>query len=174
MVDEGDEGARRENGGRAGPRRLGSAGFGTDEPEPHGAGGHRRRQRAGHRRDLSIEVQLPDSRPAVQGVLRDDAHDRHEGEGNGQVVVVALLGEVRRGEVGDYAPGRQGETQSGEGGPHPLARLAHRLVGEADDNESGKATDRLDLDASTRRASTPSNATDTTRAAIGPIPPRPP
>ena len=78
---------------------------GQIRPRPQGPGRHGRRQGAGHRGDLAVEVQLADGRPAVQGVLGDDAHHRHQGQGDGQVVVVALLGQVRRGEVGHHAPG---------------------------------------------------------------------
>jgi hypothetical protein len=59
--------------------------------------------------------------------------------------VVALLGQVTGSEVGDHPPGRQRQTKAGEGGAHPLARLAHRLVRQAHDHEGRRSGDLLHL-----------------------------
>ena len=124
VVDEGDQRARGQDGGLARPGRLRPAGLRADQAQAHGAGGHGRRQGAGHRRDLAVEVQLADRRPAVQGVLRDDAHGRHQRQRDRQVVVVAFLGQVGRREVGDDPPARQGQAQAGEGRRAPARALS--------------------------------------------------
>ncbi len=110
VVDQGDQGARRQHRRLARPRRLGTVGFRADQAKAHGACGHRRRQGAGHRRDLAVEVQLSNRRPAVQDIRRQDAHQAHQRKGDRQVVVVAFLGQVGRREVGDDALGRQGQS----------------------------------------------------------------
>ncbi len=145
MIDQSDQGARRQQGGLAGPGRLRPAGFGADQAQAHGAGGHGGRERAGHRRDLAGEAEFADRRPAIQGILRNDPHHRHQGQGYGQVVVIAFLRKIRRREIGDEAFGRQGEAEAREGRAHSLARLPHGLVGQAHHDEGRLAADRLDL-----------------------------
>ena len=107
----------------------GSAGLRADQAHVPGAGGHRRGQRAGDRRDLAVEIEFADRRPAVQRVGRQDAHDNHQRQGDRQIVVAAFLGQVGRRQVGDDALGRQGQAKAGERRAHPLLALGHRLVG---------------------------------------------
>jgi len=59
--------------------------------------------------------------------------------------VAALLLQVGRGEVDQDALGRQGQAHGGQRGAHPLARLADRLVRQADDQEGGQAAADLHL-----------------------------
>ncbi len=60
--------------------------------------------------------------------------------------MAALLEEVGGREIDDHPLGRQRETHGGEGGAHPLARLADRLVGQADDQEGREPRRDLHLD----------------------------
>jgi hypothetical protein len=59
--------------------------------------------------------------------------------------VAAFLRQIGGGEVDDQPIGRQGQAKPGEGGAHPLAALAHRLVAEADDDEGHLAGGGLHL-----------------------------
>ena len=56
------------------------------------------------------------------------------------------LAQARRREVGDDPPQRELEAAVGERRAHPLARLAHRRVGQADDREGRQAAVDVDLD----------------------------
>ena len=112
VIDQGDQRAGGENRRFAGPGRLGPASLRADEPKTQGARSHGRRQGAGHCGDLAIEVKLTDGGPTVQGILRDNSHGRHQGEGDGQVEMIAFLGQVRRGEVDHHPAHWERETQS--------------------------------------------------------------
>ena len=65
------------------------------------------------------------------------------------------LGRSAGARLATTRPGRQGEAQAGEGGPHALTRLAHRLVGQADDDEGRGTPPTTCTSTSTRRASMP-------------------
>ena len=60
--------------------------------------------------------------------------------------MAALLGEVGRGEVAGDAARRQGKADGRPRRAHPLAALAHRLVGQADDGEGRQARPHRHLD----------------------------
>lgn len=136
VVDQGDQRARRQHGHVAGPGGFGPVRLGTDEAQSHGVGGDRGGQGPAHRRDPPIQPQFAHRRPTRQGVRRDHAHRGQQGQGDGQVEMVALLAQVRRREVGDDAHRRQGQAYAREGSTHPLAALGHRLVGEPHEGEA--------------------------------------
>ena len=56
------------------------------------------------------------------------------------------LGQVRRGEVDGQAPLPPGDAAGRQGGPHPLARLPHGGVGQADEREGRQARGAVGLD----------------------------
>ena len=146
MVGELDQGAGRENvevGG--GPRGLGPAIEGADQPLPPRIGGHRRWQGARHGGDGAVQSQLADDRVALERVMGDGADGGHDPQRDGQVVMTALLGHVGGGEVDGDAPGGQGEARGGEGRAHPLARFRHRLVAKAHHAEAHLAVRNLHL-----------------------------
>ena len=91
MIDQGDQRTGREDRGVSRPRRFWSTRFGADQAETQRSGGHGGGQSAGHRRDLAVEVELADRGPAIERVLRDDPHGRHQGEGDREVVMIAFL-----------------------------------------------------------------------------------
>ena len=136
VVGELDQRARRENVeiGR-GPRRLGPACAGADEPLPRRIGGDRRRQHARDRADRPVEGQLADDAIALERVVRHGADRRHHAERDRQVVMAALLRQVGRREIDGDALGRQREARGDQRRADPLLRFAHRLVAEADDVE---------------------------------------
>ena len=136
MIDHRDQGPGRENLEVAGPGRLPAVGFRADEAEPHRGRRHRSRQRARHRRDLSVETQFTHGHPAIERVDRKHAHGSQQRQGDRQVEVAALLGQVSRGEVGHHALGRKGQADPGQGAAHPLTALGHGLVAQADDLET--------------------------------------
>ena len=70
----------------------------------------------------------------------------HEGEGDRQIVVAALLGQVGRREVDDDPARRQRQAAGVERRLYPVAALRHRLVGQADDAEIGLTRRDLHLD----------------------------
>jgi len=59
--------------------------------------------------------------------------------------MAAFLRQIGGREVDRDSPRRQRETRGDQCRPHPLARLRHRLVGQADDGESRQARRDLDL-----------------------------
>ena len=151
MVDQRDQGARGQDPGAARPGRLGPAGLGTDQAQPHGPGRHRGGQGAGCGGDAAVQGELAHGRPVVQGVQRDYPHGRHHRQGDGQVIVRALLGQVGRGQVGDDTLARQGQAQARKGAAHPLAAFGHRLVAQAHDDELVLTGGQLDLDVDAAR-----------------------
>ena len=77
-----------------------------------------------------------------------------QAERDGQIEMAALLLHIRRRHVDGNAPGRQRQADGRQGGTDPLPRLAHGLIGQADDGERGQAaggmatwtSDRQNLD----------------------------
>jgi len=82
---------------------------------------------------------------AVELVGREDAHRAHQPQRDRQVVMAALLVEIGRREIDRDPLDRKGEPDRGERGPHPLAALGDRLVGQADEEEGADATPKMDL-----------------------------
>ncbi len=133
VVGELDQRARRDDlhlGAR--PGGLRPAPIGADQPFAARIGADRGRQHARHGRDRAIEAKLAQHREAAHGVRRDRADRRHQAERNGQVVVAAFLRQVGRRHVDGDAPRGKREAGRDQRGAHPLARLRHRLVGQAD------------------------------------------
>ncbi len=147
MVDQADQRFGSQDGrALAGPGRFRPAGLRDDDAHAHGRGGHGGGQRPGHRHDGAVEAELADRRPGLQAVMGNDPQQAHDGQGDGQVVVTALLGQVGGGQVDHDPPGRQGQAQAREGGPHPLAALGNRLVAQPDQHEGDLAARELRLD----------------------------
>jgi hypothetical protein len=107
------------------PAQAASGPLASGQISPSGDG---RGQSPGHADDAAVQRQLADGGPFGQGVRRDHPHGRHHRQGDGQVVVAALLGQVGGRKVGDDPPRGHGQAQAGEGGAHPLAAFGHGLV----------------------------------------------
>jgi hypothetical protein len=75
----------------------------------------------------------------------DHAHGRHHRQGDRQVVVAALLGQVGRGQVADDPAPRHGQAQAGKGGADPFSAFAHGLVAKAHEDEVRLAAGELHL-----------------------------
>ena len=127
------------------PGRLGAAGGRADQALVARIGADRRRQRARDRCDRSVEAKLAEHGEAGQRIHRDRADRRHQSERDRQIIMAAFLWQVSRGEVDRDSPCREREPGGDQRRPHPLARLRHRLVGQADDGESRQAGCDLDL-----------------------------
>ena len=145
VVDQGDQIARGQDRAAAGPGGFGAAGFGADQAKPQSAGGDGGGQGSGDLDDRAVQRQLAHRRPAVERAARDDVHRRQDAQRDRQVVMTALLGQVRRGQIDHQTLGRQRQAKTREGGAHPLAALADGLVAEADDDEVHVAADQLHL-----------------------------
>ena len=83
---------------------------------------------------------------ARERVRRDGADRRHQPERDRQIVMAAFLRQVGGREVDGDAPRRQREPGRDQRRAHPLARLRHRLVGQADDVERRQPRRHLHLD----------------------------
>ena len=85
--------------------------------------------------DGPIQAQLADHGVAVHHVGRQRAHGHHQRQGDGEVVVAALLRQVGRRQVaGDVLVG-QAQANGMQRAAHPLAAFGDGLVGQADDGE---------------------------------------
>ena len=124
---------------RARPGRLGSAFGRADQAFATRIGADRRRQHARHRCDRAVEAELAQDRKAGQRVMRNGADRGHQAERDRQIVVAAFLGQIGRRQIDGDAAGRQRQPRGDHCRAHPLARLRHRLVGQADDGESRHA-----------------------------------
>ena len=128
------------------PGRLRAAGGRADQAEPALGRRHRRRQHAGDRTDAAVQRQLAQHQVLLHRVDRQHAHDDQHAQGDGQIEVAALLGEIGRRQVDDDPARRQCQAHRTQGRPHPLTALGHRLVRQADDREAGQTAGDLDLD----------------------------
>jgi hypothetical protein len=81
------------------PGGFGTASPGADEAKAPGIGGNRRRQRAGHGAQGPVEAHLADHHIAVEEILRQHTQGGEHRQGNGQVIVAALLGEIGGREI---------------------------------------------------------------------------
>ena len=146
VIHQGDQRAGREDGRLPGPSRLRSARLGADQAKAQGSCGYSGRKSPSDRRDAPIEIELADGRPPVESILRDNAHGAHQGQGDREVEMVALLGHIRGGEIGHHTPMGKRQTQTRERRPDPLARLTHGLVRQTDHHEGRLASgDALNL-----------------------------
>ena len=117
---------RLERRARAPPRRS-PARPGTGRTEPSSASSPTIASRG-----RALQLELPGG-----GQQRGGDRQVHPGPG---------LAQAGRGEVGDDPPQRELEAAVDQRRAHPLARLAHRRVGQADDREGGQAAMDVDLD----------------------------
>ncbi len=141
MIDQADQGTRRQQPHIPRPGRLRPVRLRTDQAQPHAVDRHGRRQGPADACDLAVQPQFADRRPAVQRVRPDHAHRSQHGQGDGQIEMAALLGQVGGGQIGDHLLGGQRQADAGEGAAHPFAAFGHRLVRQSDDGEgsSGRA-----------------------------------
>ncbi len=146
MVGDLDQRARRDDlDVRARPRRLRAAGRRTDQAFLARIGADRGGKHAGHRRDRAVEAEFAEHGEAGQRIRRDRADRRHQPERDRQVVMAAFLGQVGGRQIDDDPPRRQRQPRGDQRRADPLARLRHRLVGQADDGESRQAGRDLHL-----------------------------
>lgn len=129
----------------AGPGRFGAAGRRADQPFLAHIGADGGGKNAGHGRDRAVEAKLAEHGEAGQRIRRDRADRRHQAERDRQVVMAALLGQVGRRQIDDDPARRQRQTRGDQRRAHPLARLRHRLVRQADDGERRQARRNLHL-----------------------------
>ncbi len=118
---------------------------GTDQPEIGAGRSDGGGQHAGDRVQPAIEREFAQRGVLGQVVVADDVHCGQHGQGDRQVEMAAFLQQVGRREIDQHPARRQRQAHRGEGGAHPLARLAHRLVGQAHDQKSGQAGGDLHL-----------------------------
>ena len=131
---------------RARPGGFGAAGAGADQAFAAGIGADCGRQHAGDRGDRAVEAELAQHREARQRVRRDGADRRHQAERDREIIVAAFLRQVGGGEIDGDAARRQREARGDQRRAHPLARLGHRLVRQADDVEGRQSRRNLHLD----------------------------
>jgi hypothetical protein len=137
---------RRQDVEALGPGRLAALRRRADQAAPAGQGVDRRRQHPGDRADPPVQRQLAEGGVAGQFVARQHTHGRQQGQRDRQVEVAAFLLQVGGGEVHGDALQRQRQAEGGQRRAHPLAALAHRLVGQPDDGEGRHAAAHLHLD----------------------------
>ena len=130
--------------------RIGPSGFRAARRRADQAAGERvgadgGRQHAGDGGDRAVQRQLAEHHVALQLGGWQRAHRRHQGKGDGQVEMRALLGQVRRRKVDCDALGRQRQAGGDQCRTHPLAAFADRLVRQADDGEGDLAGADLHL-----------------------------
>ena len=89
----------------------------------------------------AIDPSRPSSPSTVkpdQRIRRNRADRRHQAERDRQIVMAAFLGQVGGREIDRDPPRRQRQPRGDQRRAHPLARLGHRLVRQADDGEGGQ------------------------------------
>ena len=145
MVDQAEQVGGGQDGDAPGPSRLAALARRADQAEVGAAGRHRRRQHAGYRVQPAIQRQLAERREVGQVVVRQHPHGGQHGQRYGQVEMAALLQQVGGRQIDQHAAGRQRQAHGGERRAHPFARLADRLVRQADHQEGGQARGYLDL-----------------------------
>ena len=145
MVDQAEQVGRGEHLDPPGPGRLAALRAGTDQAEVPPRGADRRRQHAGHRVERAVQRQLAQGGIAGDLLARQHVHRGQHAERDRQVEMAAFFQQVGRGEVHQHAARRQREAHRAQRRTHPLARLAHRLVGQADHQEYRQAGGDLHL-----------------------------
>ncbi len=95
------------------------------------------------------------SHRAVQGQFADDHHrlqvrnlttGGEDPECDGQVVVGAALGEVRRGQIDGHRPVGESDSCRGDGGTHPILGFPHRGIRETGQLEALTLSPHMSLD----------------------------
>ena len=130
---------------RARPGRFRAAGRRADQALLARIRPDRRRQDAGHGRDRAIEPEFAEHGKAVERIRRDGADRRHQAERDRQIVMAAFLRQIGGREIDGDPPRRQRQPRGDQRRAHPLARLGHRLVGQADDRKRRQAGRDLHL-----------------------------
>ena len=87
---------------------------------------------------LAVERELPEERVGLQVLSRELAGGGQDGTGECEVEAGADLGDVAGGEVRGDTPLGELVAAVEDRRAHPVARLAHRGVGEADDRKRGQ------------------------------------
>jgi hypothetical protein len=99
----------------------------------------RRRQGAsensGNLPKAAIEGQLTDAFQSIEGGGRQLPTGTEDAEGNGEIEAPSLFGEIRGREIDDNAPRWELEAAVLDGCSHPVTRLAHGRLGQADDGK---------------------------------------
>ncbi|CAM3590205.1 hypothetical protein DEFR109230_04230 [Deinococcus frigens] len=105
--------------------------------------GRQQRQidRPGDGPQAAVQRQFPRRQQAVQRPRGQQVLGRQHAQRDGQVIQRSLLTQVRRGQIDRDARRRKGQPGVANRRPHPLARLADRLIGQAD-NCKGRQTGR--------------------------------
>ena len=146
-IGELDERSRRDDlDVRTGPGCFRSAGRRTHQALAPRIGADRRRQHPGDCRNRTVQPEFAQNGKAGQRIVRNGTDRRHQAEGDRQIVVATFLGQVGGSQIDGDAPRRQSQARSDQRRTHPLARLGHRLVGQADNGESRHPRRDLDLD----------------------------
>ena len=138
VVDQRQQGFRRDDLDGAHPGGLGAAGGGADQPAIGLRGGHRGGQGADDRDERAVERQFAESHVRCDGVGGQDLHRGENRQRDGQIEMRALLGQVGGREVDGDALGREGEAHRGHRGAHAFLGLGDRLVGQAHEIERGQ------------------------------------
>ena len=98
------------------------------------------------RNNAPVERKLAHRDPVSELFGIGDAHGGEQCQRDRQVVMRAFLGQVGRRKVDRDPLGGQRQSHGRQRGLHALAALTDRLVGQADDGESGQAWRNLALD----------------------------
>ena len=129
------QGIGRDHLGPVDPGRFGAAGGGTEKRAVLFGGCDGGGQAPEDRDQGPVERQLAQGDGAFHRVLGQDLDRGQQGQRNRQVEMAALFRQVCGRKV-DCDPFRgQRDMHRGQGGAHTVARLADRLVGQADDGE---------------------------------------
>ena len=143
MVDQRQQVGRRQHLDPPGPGRLAALAGRADQPQVAGRGADRRRQHAGDRVERAVQRQVRParrSRPSPRAAAHPSPPARASAIGRSKWLpsfsrsAGARLISTRFG--GSDRPMR------GQRGAHPFAALAHRLVGQADQQEGGQCRGR--------------------------------
>lgn len=151
MVDQREQARRRQDLDLAGPGGLAAGRRRADQAQPRGMRADGGRQHPRDRRDRAVERQLAQRCIAAHLLARQHLHRDQQAERDRQVEVAAFLLHVGRREVHRDPFRRQAEAERAQGRPHPLAALADRLVGKADDREGRQPVRHGDLDVDSER-----------------------
>ena len=136
---------RRGDRDAARPGRLGPLRTRTDQPALGLGRVQRGEQHAGRGLDARIEAELADRDIFGQGLGIEHPHRDQHAERDRQIEMRALLGQIGGRQVDGDPLGRQRQPDRAERRAHPLAALAHRLVGQADQDEGGQPRSQLHL-----------------------------
>ena len=117
-----------------------------DAPHPRAGRGGDGGQHTGHGPQATVETQFAHMRGLQQrrGIHR--RFGRKSGDRDREIEARAVLGQARGREVDGELATRQRQVAVRARIVHPLMRLAHGLVGEADDHEGGRLVRQVGFD----------------------------